>query len=101
MLQPGRGRALTTLLHLRKGELRPAAGTVWPALHHRLVARIETHAFRTVGMVVAEQAALPAAEAVEGHRHRQRHVHAYHADLDLAHELARHAAVAGEDGDAV
>jgi hypothetical protein len=40
---------------------------------------------------VAEQALLPAAEAVPGHRHRDRHVDAHHAHLHPAGELARHA----------
>ena len=52
-------------------------------------------------MQVAEQAALPAAERVVGHGHRQRHVHAHHADLDVVGEIAGRLAVAREDAGAV
>ena len=45
--------------------------------------------------------ALPAAEAVVGHRNRDRHVDADHADLDLVLEAPGGAAVVGEDGGAV
>src|SRR6185503_6033103 len=44
-----------------------------------------------------EQGALPAAEAVERHRHRDWHVDADHARGDAPAELARRAAVARED----
>jgi hypothetical protein len=72
-----------------------------PALHHALLLGVEAHAFFAVGVHVAEQALLPAAEAVPGHRHRDRHVDADHAHLHAAGELARDAAVAGEAGHAV
>jgi len=52
-------------------------------------------------MHVAEQALLPAAEAVPGHRHGDGHVDAHHAGLHAARELARDVAVAGEAGHAV
>ena len=52
-------------------------------------------------VVVAEQRRLPAAEGVEGHRHRDRHVDADHAHLDLVCEFARRVAVTREDGGAV
>jgi len=48
--------------------------------------------------VVAEQRALPAAKAVESHRHRDRHVHAHHADLDALGKFVGSVAAAGEDG---
>ncbi len=89
------------LFHLWESEFNTRTGSVGPALHNGLVARVKAHAFRAVSVVVAEHAALPAAKTVEGHRHRQGHVNADHADLDLAHEFARHAAVARIDGDAV
>nr|GEU28076.1 hypothetical protein [Tanacetum cinerariifolium] len=89
------------LLHLGECKFRASGGGIGPALHHRFMARIKTHAFRSVCMMVAEQAALPAAETVKGHRHRQRHVHAHHAYLDLPHEFARGAAVARVDRHAV
>jgi hypothetical protein len=50
---------------------------------------------------IAEEGALPAAEAVEGHRHRDRHVDADHAEPAAVGEFARRVAVVGEDGDAV
>src|SRR6185369_7814802 len=40
-------------------------------------------------------------EAVEGHRHRNRHVHADHSDLHVMRERACRVAVAREDGSAV
>src|SRR5579864_378549 len=52
-------------------------------------------------MGVAENTAFPAAEAMPGHGHRDRHVDADHADLDASAELARHVPVAGIAGDAV
>src|SRR4029078_5718056 len=72
-----------------------------PALHHRLLARVEANAFLAIGVGVADHARLPAAEAVPRHRHRDRHVDADHADLDPARELARDVAVAREAGDGV
>ena len=51
--------------------------------------------------MVAEQRPLPAAERMPGHGHRDRHVDADHADLDLASERACHAAVGREAGHAV
>ncbi len=67
----------------------------------RLQLGVEADTLGTMHVVVAEQRGLPAAEAVERHRHRDRHVDADHADLDLVRELARRVAVAGEDGGAV
>jgi hypothetical protein len=55
---------------------------VRPALHDRLLLRVEAHAFLAVGVHVAEQALLPAAESVPCHRDGDRHVHADHADFD-------------------
>jgi hypothetical protein len=51
--------------------------------------------------VVAEDRGLPAAEGVIGDRHRDRHVDADHADLDVVGEGARGVAVAGEEGRAI
>jgi hypothetical protein len=84
--------------HHELGALADARG---PALHHALLLGVEAHALFAVGVHVAEQALLPAAEAVPGHRHRDRHVDADHAHLHPAGELARHVAVAGEAGHAV
>ena len=52
-------------------------------------------------MVVAEQRLLPSAETVEGHWHGDGHVDADHADLDGLGEVAGHAAIVGEQRDAV
>ena len=48
-------------------------------------------------MEVAEEGGLPAAERVVRHRHRDRHVDAHHAHVDVELELARDATVPGED----
>src|SRR3954447_26245777 len=70
--------------------LRPARGD-------RLAARVEAHALRPVDVVVAEQRVLPAAEGVERHRHRDRHVDADHPYLHAAREHPRRLAGARED----
>src|SRR6185312_9960223 len=72
-----------------------------PALGDGFPLGIEAHRVRTVGAEVAKQRAFPAAERVVGHRHRQRHVDADHADLDVVAEAARRLAVAREDAGAV
>jgi len=82
-------------------KLSALADALGPALHDAFLLGIEAYAFFAVGVHVAEQALLPAAKAVPGHGHRNRHVDAHHADLDAAAELARHIAVAGEAGNAV
>src|SRR5438093_334498 len=75
--------------------------TVRPTLRDRLHLGPEAHPFHAMLVVVAEGAALPAAEAVIGDRYRDRDVDADHADVDPLRELAGGMAVAGEDGDAV
>jgi hypothetical protein len=50
---------------------------------------------------IAEERCLPAAEAVVGDGHRDGHVDADHAGLDLELELPSRAPVAREDGGAV
>src|SRR5690606_38487992 len=82
-------------------ELVALADVFRPALHDGFLLGVETHTFFAVGMHVAEQAALPAAESVPGHRYRNGYVHTHHTDLDTACELARRIAVAGEAGHAV
>ena len=80
-------------------------GAAWPGSGQRLRddlgAGVEVDAFGAVHVRVAEQAGLPAAEAVVADRHRDRHVDADHADLHVELELAGGAAVAGEDRRAV
>src|SRR3569833_2384962 len=85
------------------GEPQVDAAVSWiePAGGDDLAPGVEVHALGAVHMGVAEQRRLPAAEGVIGHRHRDRHVHADHADLDLVLEPARGAAVVGEDRGAV
>src|SRR6516164_1700331 len=85
----------------RHGELRPLGRALRPALHDGFLPRVETHAFLTVGVHVSEQAVLPAAEAVPGHGHGNRHIDTHHADLDAAPEFARNVAIAGVAGHAI
>jgi len=49
----------------------------------------------TAATMYGRRAALAAAEGVIGNRHRDRHVDADHADIDLGGEIARGVAVAG------
>src|SRR4051794_3018566 len=72
-----------------------------PARGDRLPARVEADALCPVDVVIAEQRVLPAAEAVEGHRDRDRDVDPDHPDLDLALEDPRHLPAAREDRAAV
>src|SRR3989338_2255522 len=68
----------------REGELRRlVAGALRPALGDGFFAGVEAHTVRAVGVQVAEQRALPAAEAVVADRYRQRYVDADHADYDF------------------
>src|SRR5690606_26657784 len=83
--------------HRRHGELGAGADASGPAPGHGLHPGEEAHAIRAVHVQRAEDRALPAAEAVEGHGHRDRHVDADHADVDTLLELPRGIAVAGED----
>src|SRR5208282_5334532 len=88
-------------VHGRKREARPILDARRPAGGHGLGAGVEADRIRPMLVEIAEPRALPAAESVIGDRHRDRHVDADHADLDLAGEVARRVAVAGEDRDAV
>src|SRR3954462_11930410 len=93
--------SVASLAHGRHDEVGAGADAGWPARRDCLQAGVEAHTFGTMHVVVAEQGGLPAAEAVERHRHWDRHVDADHPDIDLVRELARGIAVAGEDGGAV
>src|SRR5512147_2659591 len=64
-----------------------ASGGGRPPLGDGLLPGVEAHRLRAVGVVVAEEAPLPAAEAVEGHGDGDGYVHADHADLDPVDEL--------------
>src|SRR4051812_19848792 len=66
---------------LREPEVDRAGGGVGPAARDDLAAGVEVDPLRPVHVRVAEQARLPAAEAVVAHRHRDRHVDAHHADV--------------------
>src|SRR5215469_8001274 len=83
------------------GELRAFACARRPALHDRFLARIEADSFLAIGVRVAEEAVLPAAEAMPGHRDGDGDVDADHAHLDAPLELTSHPAVARITGDAV
>src|SRR5437879_1560733 len=82
---------------LRRGhdEFRALRGALRPALHDRLLARVEAHTLLAVSVHVTEQTLLPAAETMPGHRHWDRHVDPDHADLNSPSELACHVPVAG------
>src|SRR5215207_2245192 len=73
---------------------RPGVG---PARGHDLGPGVELDPLRAVHVDVAEQRALPAAEAVVGDRDRDGDVDPDHPRLDLELELTGRAAVAGED----
>ncbi len=81
--------------------LRAPGRRVAPARGDHLATGEEVHALGAVGVGVAEQRALPAAEGEVRHRHRDRHVDPDHADLDLVLEQPGRGAVAGEDRGAV
>src|SRR3954452_19680385 len=82
---------------LREAEVDGGRGRVGPAAGDDLGPGEEADAVGAVHVGVAEQAGLPAAEAVVAHGHRDRHVDADHADLHLELELPGGAAVTGED----
>src|ERR1700691_3504778 len=67
----------------REAEVDAAVTRVEPARGDYLAAGVEVDAFGAVHVRVTEQRGLPAAERVISHRHRDRHVHADHADLGL------------------
>src|SRR5579864_4164063 len=79
---PGDFQWTSGLLRRRHREFGALGRGFRPALHDGLLTRIEAHPFLAVGMGVAEQASLPAAKAMPGHGHGDRHVDAHHADLD-------------------
>src|SRR5437899_139046 len=93
--------APTRLLHRRDRELRALLDAGRPARGHRLGLGVEADRIRAVLVEIAEAGFLPAAEGVIGDRHRDWHVDADHADIDLGREIARGVAVAGEDRDPI
>src|SRR5829696_4995040 len=86
---------------LRKAQVQTTVARIQPARGDDLAPREEVHALDAMGMGVTEQRVLPATERVVGHRHRDRHVDADHADLHLVLELPRGATVVGEDRHAI
>src|SRR3569833_1999324 len=90
----GHGRDDEAGVGVLQRAFRPAGG-------HGLGLGPEAQTFHAVLVDVAEGRALPAAEGVIGHRHRDRHIDPDHADVDAGGEVARRAAVLGEDGHAV
>src|SRR3954468_18233654 len=90
-----------SLTHRRNREFRAFLDPGRPARGYRLGLGVEADRIRPVLVEVAEAGLFPAAEGVIGDRHRDRHVDADHADIDLGREVARGVAVAGEDGNAV
>src|SRR5687768_13198649 len=100
-MSPSMNGANGSSTRLREAEVDLRRGWVGPATGDHLAAGVEVDALRAVHVRVAEQARLPPAEAVVAHRHRDRHVDADHADLDVVLELAGGAAVAREDRGAV
>src|SRR3954470_11202612 len=91
----------TASVHRRDRELRAFLDAGRPARGDGLGLGVEADRIRTVLVEIAEAGLLPAAEGVVGDRHRDRHVNADHADLDLGREVARGVAVAGEDRNAI
>src|SRR3984893_9895270 len=87
--------------HRRDRDLRTLLDAGRPARGDGLGLGVEADRIRAVLVEIAEAGLLPATEGVIGDRHRNRHVDADHADIDLGGEVARGVAVAGEDRHAV
>src|SRR5215472_7589586 len=87
--------------HGRHDVLGAGADTGGPTGGDRLQPGIEAHALGPVHVVVTEEGALPAPEAVKCHGHGDRHIDSHHSDLDLGREVPGRIAVAGEDRGAV
>ena len=85
----------------REPEVDLRRAGIGPARCDDLGPRVELDAFWAVHVEVAEEAVLPATEAVVRHGDRDRHVDADHAGVHLELELAGRSPVAGEDGRAV
>src|SRR5258708_17982496 len=92
---------LSRLVHRRDREFRAFLDAGGPARGDGLGLGVEADRIRAVLVEIAETGLLPAAEGVIGDRHRDRHVDADHADIDLGREVARGVAVTGEDRNAV
>src|SRR5271166_6061032 len=86
---------------LRKTEVHAAGPRIGPAAGDHLGSGVELDALRPVDVQVAEQRGFPAAEAVVGHRHGNRHVDPNHPGFNVELKLACGSSVASEDRDAV
>src|ERR1700732_1939737 len=78
---------MTRSIHGRNPQLRAPLDAGRPARGHRLGVGVEADRIRPVLVEIAEAGLLPAAEGVVGDRHRDRHVDADHADIDLGREI--------------
>src|SRR5690348_9810907 len=87
-LRAGTGSAST-----REPEVDRARARIGPARRDDLGTRVEVDALGTVHVDVAEQRGLPAPERVVRDGHRDRHVDADHAHLDVELELPGGAAI--------
>lgn len=89
--------ALGPLGVLWEAEVQAAVARVEPAGGDNLAAGEEVDALGAVGVGVAEERVLPAAEGVVGHGYRDWHVDANHTDLNLVLEATCGATVVCED----
>src|SRR5258708_8334579 len=88
-------------IHRRDRKLRALLDAGRPARGHGLGLGVKADRIRAVLVEIAEAGLLPAAEGVIRNRHRDRHVDADHADIDLGGEVACRVTIAGEDRNAV
>src|SRR6202453_2005262 len=100
-LPPRGGKEEPHSPHRRNAELRALLDAGRPARGDGLGLGIEADRIRSMLVEIAETGTLPTAERVIGDGHRDRHVDADHADLNLRGKVAGGVAVAGEDRDAV
>ena len=89
------------LAHGRNAEVRTRSNACRPAGGDRFLSGIKAHTLVPMHVMIPEEGALPATEAVEGHGHRNRHVDPDHADIDLMGEASSSIAITGEDRGAV
>src|SRR5207247_11476136 len=73
----------------------------WPARGHCLCLSVKAHRVGPALVQVAEPRALPAAERVIRELHRNRQVHAHHADVHYGGVIAVWIVIAGANGRAL
>src|SRR5258707_731705 len=96
-----RDKALTGVCQSSQGRhgcIHSGANAGGPPRCYGFQACVKANSLRSVDGVIAEERALPSAEAVERHGDGDRNVDAYHADLYAVDEVASGVAVAREDG---